>query len=78
MEELRRYTESTAAVNPENNMNGLAKRWWKWDGSKKYNTWQNQDSSHPAADDKSWKVSHESDTFGRYKKLNDHANTNNA
>jgi hypothetical protein len=61
-------TESTAAVNPDNKSNGLAKRWWKWDGSKTYSSWESE-SKHPAADAKDWKLSHESDTYGRYKKL---------
>lgn len=69
-----RTTESTAAVNPDDKSNGLAKRWWKWDGSKTYTSWQNSEGNHPAANDKSWKVSSESDNYGRYKKLPSQAN----
>lgn len=69
-----RTTESTAAVNPDNQSNGLAKRWWKWDGSKTYTSWENSEGNHPAAEDKSWKVSQESDNYGRYKKLPNRAN----
>lgn len=64
-----RTTESTAAVNPDSKENGLAKRWWKWDGSKTYVTWASSEGNHPDSADKSWKVSNEADTYGRYKKL---------
>jgi len=64
-----RTAESTAAKNGETGMNGLMTRWWKYEGGKKYNTWKSQNGPHPAADDKSWKLSGESNTFGRYKSL---------
>jgi flagellar protein FlgJ len=64
-----RTAESTAAVNPKDNENGLMKRWWKWDGKQKYTSWENQSSAHPKADSKTWKASNEANTFGRYKKL---------
>lgn len=64
-----RTAESTAAVNPKDNENGLMTRWWKWDGTKKYRSWENQNGAHPAANDKSWVESTEANTFGRYKKL---------
>lgn len=64
-----RTAESTAAVNKKTNNNGIMTRWWKYEGGKKYTSWENQTSTHPAHDDKSWKLSSETNTFGRYKEL---------
>lgn len=64
-----RTAESTAAKNGETGMNGIMTRWWMYKGGKKYNTWKGQNGAHPAADDKGWKASSETNTFGRYKKL---------
>ena len=71
-----RTAESTAAVNKKTNENGLMRRWWKYQNGKKYNSWENQDGAHPAADDKSWNQSNESNTFGRYKALEQNEATN--
>jgi flagellum-specific peptidoglycan hydrolase FlgJ len=64
-----RTAESTAANNKKTNMNGIMTRWWKYEGGKKYTSWENQTSAHPKSDDKSWTLNKESNTFGRYKSL---------
>ena len=64
-----RTCESTGAVNKKTGSNGIMTRWWKYEAGKKYNSWENQTSTHPAHDDKNWKLSSESNTFGRYKEL---------
>lgn len=64
-----RTTESTASKNSVTGKNGLTGRWWKYSKGVKSYSWKNHNGDHPKATDKSWKVSREKNTFGRYKNL---------
>ena len=59
--------ESTGAQNPNNQHDGVHRRWWKHEGGKTHYTWDNPNTDSPETATMKWKQDNDTNTYGRPK-----------